>query len=136
MSTDPELKTYTVCAAFYDADSRATVVVQARSIDEACQKAIRMVDDGEVSTTIKSYDPGPTFVHGVVEGDGDPFEGCHLVPREFQEPVLAADLVELDRLVAAARTAVESGRPSTLTPALSRALDALHEALVPFDQTA
>ncbi|MEJ6846809.1 hypothetical protein V3589_11390 [Sinorhizobium fredii] len=79
------MNTYTVCAAFYDCDTRATVQVAADSYQEACEKAIALVDNGEVTTESRSWDPGPTFVYGVVEGAGDPWNGTGNVPFALSE---------------------------------------------------
>ena len=133
MTTDTELKTYTVCAAYYDSDCRATLTVKARSFEEACETAVGRIDEGSVSTQTYHFGESPTFVYGVVEGDGDPFSGMQNVPHRFLEPTGRPDVTrEVAQVIAAAHAAVEAGRPSTLTPTLSRALDALALALAPF----
>src|SRR5690606_1171156 len=76
---------FTVCAAFYDSDCRATITLDATDFEDACQKAIAAIDDGVVETEHRTWDPGPTFIYGVVEGDGDPFEGTHNVPHYLSE---------------------------------------------------
>lgn len=133
MTDTSDLKDYTVCAAFYDSDCRATATVKARSAEDACALVVGMVDSGTLPTENLRYDPSDTFVYGVVEGTGDPFEGAHLVPRRYQEPVTIRDGDAVDRLIAAAREVVAAGRPSTLAPAHSRALDLLAERLKAFD---
>lgn len=131
-----DLKTFTVCAAFYDQDCRATATVKARSYQDACEQVVAQIDDGTLPTHTRSFEPGPTFVYGVVEGDGDPFTGMANVPHAFQEPVGRPDLdPNVQAIVDAARAVIASSRPSTLTPALSRALDALAESLKPFPKT-
>ncbi|BCH33203.1 hypothetical protein MesoLjLc_51330 [Mesorhizobium sp. L-8-10] len=86
------MKTYTVCAAFYDQDNRATVTVKAKDFADACEKVIKMIDRGEVSTHLQSFDPVPTFVYGVVEGRGDPFTGAANVPAHLtQETVMGGE---------------------------------------------
>lgn len=133
MTTETDLQTYTVCAAYYDSDCRATLTVRARSIEEACEKAVGLIDEGSVTTQTYHFGESPTFVYGVVKGDGDPFSGMQNVPHRYLEPTGRPDLSpEMDRVLAAARAAVEAGRPSTLPPTLSRALDALALALAPF----
>lgn len=79
--------TYTVCAGFYDSDTRALVEVQASSIEEACEEACRAIDAGEASTDTRSWDPTETFVMAVTEGVGNPWngDGAKNVPPAYQE---------------------------------------------------
>ena len=98
------MKTFTVCVGFYDQDSRATIVVEAENIGDACREAVRQVDDGEVSTGPASWDPSATFVHGVVEGLRDPFDGMDAVPAEFQDPLQNGPIA--GRIVAALRNLI------------------------------
>jgi hypothetical protein len=76
---------FTVCAAFYDSDCRATITVEAEDFADACEKAISAIDSGEIDTDRKTWDPTSTFVYGVVEGDGDPWDGTQNVPFRFSE---------------------------------------------------
>lgn len=83
---------YTVCVAYFDCDNRATVAVDADDYSDACAKAIKMLDDGELSTQMESWDPSPAFVYGVVDGTsaitgegGDAFAGAANVPERYAE---------------------------------------------------
>ncbi|MER9580986.1 hypothetical protein [Mesorhizobium sp. M0276] len=71
---------FTVCAAFYDIDCRATITVEAEDFTDACEKAISAIDNGDIGTDRKTWDPTSTFVYGVVEGDGDPGKECKTSP--------------------------------------------------------
>jgi hypothetical protein len=80
------MTTYTVLVAYYDRDCRATVNVEAESYEEACEKAIAAVDDGDIETDVASWDPMPSFVYGAVQGeDEDPWDGTKNVPPRFAE---------------------------------------------------
>ncbi|MER9048255.1 hypothetical protein NKH89_13530 [Mesorhizobium sp. M0923] len=76
---------FTVCAAFYESDCRATITIAAEDFTEACEKAISAIDNGDIDTDRKTWEPTPTFVYGVVEGDGDPWDGMQNVPLRFTE---------------------------------------------------
>lgn len=76
---------FTVCAAFCDSDCRATITVEAEDVTDACEKAIFAIDSGDIGTDRKTWDPTSTFVYGVVEGDGDPWDGMQNVPLRFTE---------------------------------------------------
>jgi GNAT superfamily N-acetyltransferase len=134
MTDLPERRPYTVCAAFIDADCRATVVVQATSYEDACGQAIALVDDGVVSTSLTRWDPRPTFVLGVVEGeDADPFAGSANVPDRFHEDALEIAAhntsADLSAVLAAARALIDAGQPKLPSPIQARAFTALSRAL-------
>lgn len=78
-------RNFTVCAAFYDSGCRATITVEAEDFMDACEKAISAIDNGDIGTDRKAWDPTSTFVYGVVEGDGDPWDGMQNVPVRFTE---------------------------------------------------
>lgn len=83
------MKQYTVCAAFYDRDNRATVTILADNFGHACEQAIAMLDDGKISATARSWEPGASFVHGIIEGKGDEADcfgrGVDNVPPSYRE---------------------------------------------------
>ena len=85
------LKSYTAMVAFIDQDNRTEVTVEAESFEDACKKAVAKVDDGEVTTYTKTFDPGPTFVYGVVETGDNVWNGAHNVPAEFTHDGVRSD---------------------------------------------
>ncbi len=137
MTPSPDPKTYTVCVAYYDTDCRATMTVGATSYAEACAVAVQRVDDGEVTTQVTGFGESPTFVYGVVEGDGDPFEGMANVPHRYQEPTGRADLSpEAEATIAAARAVVAASRRWVLPEPVSEAMTTLEAALKALPGTA
>ena len=88
-TVDDAVRRYTVQASFNDAYSSATVDVEAGSIEEACDKAIELIDNGDVPTIEKRGDAGPTYVdairlgeHGTAwDNDSDTIK----VPRAYTE---------------------------------------------------
>lgn len=105
------MKTFTVTVAYYDTWSEQTLVVEARSIDEACTKAIAIADDERIEHyRARSWDPGVTFVAGITEGGdaGDNGGGDALdnviggaIPFEHSEEAAFGACVLRDALKAA-----------------------------------
>lgn len=84
------MKTFTVVAAFHMCEEQATLTVEADDYADACAKAQALIGNGDVDTDTKTYDAGPTYVHGVVEGDGNPWDGISNVPRHMTEEGLVS----------------------------------------------
>jgi len=78
---------FTITAAFYDSWSDAHQVIDAPDLEAACAEAIRRIDDGEVTTTVRTFDPTETFVAAAAAGAWDSgWNGdCLLIPARFTE---------------------------------------------------
>lgn len=92
--------------------------------------AVQRIDDGEVTTQVTAFGESPTFVYGIVEGDGDPFAGMANVPHRFQEPTGRADVSpEAEAVIAAARAVATVSRRWMLPGPVTEAMTTLETAL-------
>ena len=74
---------WTIEIAWHDSANQGRVTVEADSLENACEEAIRLSNAGEVDIHLHTYDPDPTYVLAACEGDGDPWSSGISIAHRF-----------------------------------------------------